>query len=415
MEPIEIINRLSAIPGRGPGTDAERRAAKMLAQVLHDGGREAELEPHWVRPQWQLVLAMHAALGIAGSVVSVFAPAVGLGIAGAALVSAVLEALGWAHLLRRFSPPRATQNVVSPPTETTRYGAERIVRLVICAQYDAGRSGLIYRERFRRIVGRAQRVARGRLPGAAGVIALALTVLAGTAGLRLAGIDAGWVGAVQLVPTVALLVSFAALIDIGLSEHGPGASDPAGGVGVAIALAQALDRDPPRRMAVELVLAGAGEGPSLGMRAWVSERRRTYAPAATVVLALAACGHGPPRFWTVDGPLLPLRFHPRLRDLATGVAFDEAHLHAAPHRGHRAGAGFRARARRLPAITIGSVEGDSWAEGSHRPEDEARYVDGESLGAALEFCRALVARLDDDLGNRPTGGAGDGTRRLFRR
>jgi len=27
---------------------------------------------------------------------------------------------------------------------------------------------------------------------------------------------------------VALLVSFAALIDIGLSEHGPGASDPAG-------------------------------------------------------------------------------------------------------------------------------------------------------------------------------------------
>ena len=44
MEPIEIINRLSAIPGRGPGTDAERRAAKMLAQVLHDGGREAELD-----------------------------------------------------------------------------------------------------------------------------------------------------------------------------------------------------------------------------------------------------------------------------------------------------------------------------------------------------------------------------------
>lgn len=403
MEPIQIITRMSAITGRGSGTDAERRAARMLADLLRDGGREAELEPHWVRPQWQTVLAIHALLGIAGSVVSVFAPAVGLGIVAATLVSGVLDALGRAHLLRRFSPPRATQNVISPPTESTRYGAERIVRLVICAHYDAGRSGIVYRERFRRLLSGAQRLVRGRLPGASGAIALALALLTATAGLRLAGIDAAWVGVVQLLPTAGLLIALALLIDIGLSEHGPAASDPAGGAAVAITLALALDRDPPRRMAIELVLAGAGDGPSLGMRAWMRERRREYAPAATVVLDLAACGHGPPRFWTVDGSLVPLRFHPRLRELAADVAREHPHLHAAPHRGHGTGAGLRARTARLPAITVGCVEGDAWAEGSHRLEDEARYVDRASLDATLEFCRALVARLDDDLGRRGAG------------
>src|SRR3954447_13519492 len=141
MDPREIVTGLTRLAPRGPGTDAERRAALWLTDVLRDDlGREVHSETVWVRPQRAVVLALHVTVGVAASVVAASAPAVGLGLALAALVSWCLDQLGWAHLGRRLTPARATQNLVSPPTASTASGRQRIVRLVITAAYDAPRT-----------------------------------------------------------------------------------------------------------------------------------------------------------------------------------------------------------------------------------------------------------------------------------
>jgi hypothetical protein len=394
MDPQAIVTGLSRVAPRGPGTDAERRAAVWLAQVLRDDlGREVTTETVWVRPQRAAVLALHAAAGVAASVVAASQPAVGLGIAAAALVSWCLDQLGFAHLGRRLTPARATQNLHSPPTAATATGRQRIVRLVIAAAYDAPRTGIARRELFRRVLARLHELTRGHVPGSGAVIALALAAVAGLAGARLGGIDASWVGAVQLVPTIVLLGAVGFAVDAGLVRVGPGANDPASGAGVAIALAAALDQDPPRHMGVELVLAGAGDGPSLGMRAFARSRRKRYRPEATAVIHLAACGRGRPRWWVSEGLLLPLRFHPRMRELARKAG-------GAPYRGHGASGGWRARLVRWPAITIGCLEDEGWPPGSGRAQDTPEHVDPAALRGALEVALRLVRALDAELGER---------------
>jgi hypothetical protein len=394
MDPKAIVTGLTRLAPRGPGTDAERRAALWLAQVLRDDlGREVRTETVWVRPQRAAVLALHAAAGVAASVVAASQPAIGLGIATVALASWCLDQLGFAHLGRRFTPSRATQNLVSPPTAATASGRQRIVKLVIAAAYDAPRTGIARREVFRRALGRLHELTGGHLPGAGAVIALALAAVAALAGVRLGGTDAGWVGAIQLVPTIVLLGALGLAVDAGLARIGPGANDPVSGAAVAIALAAELDRDPPQHMGVELVLAGAGDGPSLGMRAFARARRKRYRPEATAVIHLAACGRGRPRWWVSDGPLVPLRFHPSMRELATRAG-------GAPYRGHGASGGWRARLVRWPAITIGCLEDEGWPTGSGLASDTPEHVDPAALRGALDVAHRLVRALDADLAKR---------------
>jgi peptidase M28-like protein len=397
MDPRDIVTGLSRVAPRGPGTDAERRAAQWLAQVLReDLDREVITETVWVRPQTAAVLGLHALAGVAASLVAASAPAVGLGLAAAALLSWTLDQLGWFQLGRRLTPARATQNLVSPPTAATRAGRQRIVRLVITAAYDAPRTGVVRREPVRQMVGRLRELTGGRLPGAAALVALCLAAVAGLAAARLGGgSDPGWIGAVQLVPTILLLAALGVAVDSGLSHPGPGANDPGSGAGVAIALAAALDRDPPRHMGVELVLAGAGQGSALGMREFARARRKRYRPEATAVVNLAACGRGRPRWWISDGPLLPYRYHPRLRDLA-------AQAGGAPHRGREATGGWRARLVGWPAITIGCLDGEGWPPGSGQSRDTEDLIDPASLRGALDVALRLVRALDDDLSQRAT-------------
>jgi hypothetical protein len=392
MDPIDIAGGLSRFPRRTAGSDSERRASRWLAAVLAASGREAEVETHWVRPHWPLVHALHAGLGVAASVVAVKQPAVGLALALAALASTVLDGTGVAHLVRSLTPARATQNLVSPPTAATRSGRERVVRLVIGAPYDAPRGGVAFAERVRRAVAAAERLARGRIPGPLAWLAVALALVAAAAGARLAGAEGAAVDAPQVVATLGLMTGIAALVDVSLSQSAPGAGEPASGAAVAMALATALDRDPPRRLAVELVLTGGGD---LGMREYVRARRGRWRPEATAVLQVAACGRGTPRWWVSDGPLVPLRLHPRLIALAAQAGRGRR------RRGHGAGAAWRARLAGWPAIAIGCRTDDAWPPDARRPPDVAERLDPAAMDAALELCLALVRALDEDLADAP--------------
>ena len=50
----ELIRELCSFEGRGPGTDAERRAANMLAARLRSIGRRAQIEPFFAHYVFEL-------------------------------------------------------------------------------------------------------------------------------------------------------------------------------------------------------------------------------------------------------------------------------------------------------------------------------------------------------------------------
>ena len=174
---------------------------------------------------------------------------------------------------------------------------------------------------------------------------------------------------VQLAASIVVLFELALLLDVALSRFVPGANADASAVAVALAVAAALDRDPPRHLAVDLVLAGAGEGPALGMRAEVRGWRRRFAREDVVVLELRPCGRGRPRYWKRDGLGLPLRLHPTLVELADRVAAEERLLGAEPTRGAECSGAYVARAAGYPAIAVGCLDRDGLAPASHQHHD----------------------------------------------
>src|SRR5829696_6870655 len=88
---MEVIRELCSFEGRGPGTDAERRAANTLANRVRTMGRRAQVESFFGHPQYAIVHLIHAALGIAGSIVSTIEPAIGFALVFLAAVSTYLD------------------------------------------------------------------------------------------------------------------------------------------------------------------------------------------------------------------------------------------------------------------------------------------------------------------------------------
>jgi len=332
MDPAALAGRLEAQGERVAGSDAERRAAALCAQELRSGGRRPRTVTVWARLHRAPARALYAAIGIAGSLVAVHHAAVGLGLAAGALLAVILEAAG-VPVASILQVRRATQNVVAPPP------AERGGRalLVLTAAVDAPRNALL-----RRL---ARSRAGRRLPGAPGLLALALAGVAACAGARLGGAGGTAIGIVQLLPSIALLLLAGGFVEEALSDFEPIADGPA----VALALAAALDAQPPRAMAVEVLIAGAGEAGAPGMAAYVGARRHDVAPEEVVVVHLGNA-RGPVRYVLSDGEDIPFRLHPRLIELAKALP------NAEPLRGRGRSAARVARGARWPAIAL---EGDA--------------------------------------------------------
>jgi hypothetical protein len=454
----DVAATLDALGARPAGSDAERLGALALAQALAGTGRRAAdagrrgaaarsvtVEPVWVRPRWELALALYVAVGIAGSVVAVSAPAVGAALALLALLALALDTRGW-FLLRWLTPARATQNVVATsgaggagradagrpadladdvgaaaagaaaagaaaadaapagaaaagatsagatPAGATPAGAAAAgaaaagaaaaaaaprTRVILTAHCDTPRGGLARSRWVRRLATRRVTLGLGPL----GWLALVLTAVAACAAAREAGASGAAVGAVQLVPTLALIAALAVLVDGALAR--PAAGD-ATAAATVVALARVLDATPPRQVAVDVVIGGAGSAQALGFLAHLRAHRPSR--TSTVVVEVSACRTGTPAWWTADGSLLPLRYHPRLAALATGIAADERHLRAEPHRTRDLGAALRARQRRLPAIRIGCPASDA-----------SERADPAAAAAAVELGLALIHALDAEL------------------
>jgi hypothetical protein len=399
MQIEDVPGRLAATSGRGPGSDAERRAAAWLRDGLRADGEVASLRTVWVRPDWPLAHGLHVALAVTGSAVSVSYPAIGLGLLALAALSLGGDLTGAFFLLRRLTPSRATQNVlVSAPSLRDTPGDGRL-RLLLTANIDAGRTGAAYRDGWVRAEAAVRRRLGGRVPSVSGLLALTVVLLAGLAAARLAGASGTALGVVQLVPTVVLLIALAVLVDIALSAPSPGANANASGVAAAIAVLAALRRSPPAHLDVELILAGAGEQSALGLRAALAERRSGgWRSEDAAVLAIEPCGTGSVRFLTHDGPLMALRLHPQMIMCARAAAAADPLLGARPHRGHGAGAAYAARRLRWPAIAVGALDQHDRAGRAHQAEDVAAGVEQRAIGDAVELCLGIVDQLDAGMG-----------------
>jgi hypothetical protein len=399
LDPMAIVRALTGCANRGAGSDAERRAANWLATQCSAVGHEVEIDTFWCRPNWALAHLWHVGLALAGSLITLASPIVGIVLLTIALVSVSADAISGTSLGRRLSPERASQNVIASTRGDTAATAPR-VELVLTANYDAGRVGLAYR--LRALTARPTQLIHGLTPGWLGWLSVAIVWLLAVAILRQAGHTSQVVGALQLPPTVGLLLGFALLLELATADWSPAAGDNATGVAAVLQVASALSAAPPQHLRVKVVLAGAGDAEQIGLRRHLSARRRTprrlrpvrSRTADTVVLAVAATGNGTPYWRHGDGALLPLRYSALLRRLAAQIAEAEAHMQAHPRRGRGNAGALPARAAGLPALTIG---GDPLSR-SHMKTDAPDAVDPQAIERTAQFALLLIDAIDTAVG-----------------
>jgi hypothetical protein len=390
VSPREVAAHLQSFAGRGAGTDAERRASWWLALLLNRRGRRVSIQTFWCRPNLPLAQAWHVALALAGSLVSVASPRAGGAMLLAALVFVLADALTGVSPGRRLTRERASQNVV-----VTRAKSEaNRLQLIVTANYDAGRAGLVYRDRLRELTSRGRRRLAGFTVGWQGWLVVAIVWALIAAIVRLQGHQSTGIGAVQLIPTVGLLVALALLLELAVADWSPAAGDNGSGVGVAVAVARAVSTSPPANVNVEVVLTGAGDGDGAGLYHYLRQRRKTHRPANTVVLGIAPCPGGSVRWWRADGSLLPLRYGARLTALAERVADEQPQLGARAHDGRGATPALAARRLRIPSLTVGCLDDRDLAPGSHQPGDVAAALDRAAHDQTAQFVLMLIDAID---------------------
>jgi hypothetical protein len=350
---------------RAPGSDAERRAARQLAGRLRSLGRDAELESFSAWPAWQLAYAIHAAVAIVGSALSVEFPVIGAALVLAAVLLTLLDVSGTLVTTRRLLGRRASQNVIS-------WGDRRAPgMLLLVAHMDSGRGGLVRRDAWRR---------RLTTVGPLAPFFLSLSLVLVCCLVRLAGVDQTWLTVVQFVPTVALILAFPLLLDTAMSAVERGENDNASGVALALRLAE---RAAPELFGVHVLLTGSQKALAQGMSSFVRAHRDELDRERTVVLNLDELGDGSPRYTRREGAFPSLRSHPQLVSLCAESAV------ARPFSNRVASDGYAARSAGIAAITI-SCRDESGST--------SRRLDEQALAAAEAFCLELIARLDEEVG-----------------
>ena len=393
---LELIRELCSIEGRGPGTDAERRAANMLGGRLRAMGREVHVEPTYIHPQYALVHALHAAVAIAGSVLATVEPAIGFALVLVAATSTYLDLNTRFYLVRSLFFRRASQNVVSPGLRP-----DAPLRLVLVAHYDAARSGYVFGERGLRLARRLSERGRVLLGPWRLIFWAGMAPLLAILGARMAGFEPGWLSILQLFPTVLLVLAVFLLLDIALSGTVPGAYDNASGVAAVLSAAQRLETEPPQNLDVWVVLSGAEECLSEGMRSFVRDNRKQLDRERTVFVNVDSVSYGEVHYETSEGPVISTRLDAATVELCEALSAADPANRARPVRSPLSTDALPVAIRRRRAITITGLADGLPPPWYHTHEDTPERVVGEAMTRATDFVVALARLLDRDAGRAP--------------
>ena len=351
----QVVDAVTSIGTRRAGSESERRTARELQRRLEEMGREVELEPTRIRPNFALTHLVHAVAGVVASVLSVYIAGAGFLLAFATTVSAFGDLTGSFHLVRALTPARASQNVVSDED------GDKPGLIVLVAHYDAPLEGMLQGPRLL------------WWPRAL-FIALAVITLC-TVG-RLIGIDAFGFTVIQFIPTVVLIALCPLFADTAIAETSDGRADNAAGVGAVLQLAESHSGKL-NHFDLMVLFTGASAHFALGMREWLKQHRKQLDPEATAVISIDNVGDGDPAYAVKEGPIFASRMHPTLAEIAGEVGADS-------YESREISDAYLSRSAGLPTLRISTTgrEGD----------------DNEDRPTVVEFTARLIERIDAEIG-----------------
>jgi hypothetical protein len=424
MNAREEIERLVEFEGRAPGSDAERRAAEHLVERLRELGREAETEGLDTWPNWPMTYALHVALAVIGSVISVTIPVIGAALVLIATVLTFLDANGIAFTTRRLFGRRASQNVIS------REDGDKGGVLVLVAHYDSGRTGLAFNRRLQERRAAINKTIKRQIGPLQPLFYAMLAVLICTL-LRLPGIENTILTVFQFLFTVLLIVTLPFLIDTGLAAASPGANDNASGVATALRLADRFGGEL-EHFDVHVLFTGAEEGFAQGMRSFLKEHRDDLDPERIVFLNLDEVGMGTVRYTSREGLILPVASHSQLVEMCEEIVEDQEEEREekeeeesdddeddidprlkeddddeddeterpGPRKlvARNVSDAFAARSAGFPALTITCKGRLDYSPTHHQVSDLPDRIDDEALDRAYDFCAELIERIDATVG-----------------
>ncbi len=387
----ELIEGLCSFEGRGPGTDAERRAGNWLIERLGEQGRKARAEQTHVHPEFSLVIALHLVLAVAGGLLALVLPVAGFALVLFAATSLYLDQNTRLYIVRRlFFFRRASQAIVSPGSNP-----DAPMRVVLTAHYDAAKTGFMFGERTTRAVQRTPKRLRMILGPVRILFWGGIVPLLVVSGLRTAGVDAEWLGIVQLIPTVLLLVGIFGGIDIALSGIVPAACDNASGVAAVLSAAEALDEAGTPNLDLWVILPGGEEANAEGMASYFRAHRNEFDRQRTLFVNVDSVSYGTPHYVTAEGAIVTYAMDQRLVDLCAEIKVPG--VEPKPIRVPLHTDALPVRIRRYAAISIIGARDGVGAAYYHTHDDTPDRVDDEALAAATEMTVALVRAIDRDL------------------
>ena len=320
-------------------------------------------------------------------------PVLGFALVLVATLSAFGDASGLFRPLRRLTGRRASQNVFSPE------GEDRDGQIVLVAHLDTSRAGAVFgrglQERLAVLGDRLRRPIGPFVPFMAALLMLLLCC-----SIRMLGQQGNVLTAVQLIPTVGLMVAVVALLDVALSNPVPGANDNASGVATVLRLAERfggkLDH-----FAVWVLITGSQEPFGLGMKAFLDRHKGDLDRERTVFVNIDEVGAGTVRYGQREGMVLPGRSHPQLFEISQQIAADDGEdgaFAAKPLSLRTSTDASVARSAGYPAITVACRNAVGCAPRHHQADDTAANIDGDSLERAYGFTAELIQRLDGEIG-----------------
>lgn len=355
-------------------------------------GREVEVESINIYPRWATVHLIHAFVAVIGSLISVAIPTLGCGLVLLATLSAFGDASGLFRPLRRLTGRRASQNVFSPE------GEDSDGQIVLVAHLDTARGGMIFsrgvQERLATLGSRIKRPIGPFIP----FMAMLLVLLVCTF-VRLFA-EGTVLTAVQLLPTVALIVAIVALLDAAASNPVPGANDNGSGVATVLGLAERFGGQLDH-FAVWVLITGGQESFGLGMKAFLKQHKADLDKERTVFINVDEVGSGTVRYGQREGLILPGKSHPQLFQVAEQIAEDDGEdgsFSAKPLTLRTPTDASIARSAGYPAITIACRNAIGYVPHHHQASDTLENIDDQALERASGFAAEMIQRLDAEIG-----------------
>jgi hypothetical protein len=379
----ETIRRLVSFGPRLPGSEADRRTTEHISNELHAYGRPADIEEIRVRPAWHLTHALHALLAVAGTLVSSTASApLGMLILLLAAVSTYGDLTSRFYIARFMMPRRRTHNVHSAQA---RPGSR--ARVILTANHDAPRTGLLWVRRRRTGAPRRRRRLLSALAGPIDIFFWAVMAALLAAVARLAFDESDPLTVVQFVLAAVLLTYLMLFVDAAISDVSPAASTNASGVAALLEIGRRLHESAPQGIETWLVFPAAKEGLSLGMRAWLREHRNEIDPRDTFFVNVDTVGNGDVHHTTADGYALVFRSDQRLVRLCE-------ELGSQPYMWRQGTDATQAAMSGFAAITICCLDAHGRMPEFHRTTDTPERIQPDAVERATDFVESIVRRID---------------------